>query len=258
MRRSGAAPGIVIAGLGVLIAACQAGTGGPSSSATPTAATSVSTAAPTPTPLPIAMPRPTDIPSDGSCGQGDICLGILQPAKVYRTTAFSPQLTFTMPEAGWENLADVGGIFQLLPIAYPGDAIAFFRDPTASGALGTRVEDLAAWLAKNPLLTVTPTKPVTVGGLKGLTMDITIAAGARNHPVDCPVQVCVPIFSGKDSSKVPTWKWDWGAAGLDTQRLYLVRSKEGVVAIFVDSLDGTTFDSLNKTADKVLATLRFS
>jgi hypothetical protein len=242
--------------LSLLLSACAGAGPTPTSRPTPTA-TPVATAAPTPTPLPIAMPRPTDIPTDGTCAQGDICLGILQPGKGYRTTAFSPQLTFTMPEAGWENLGDAGGSFQLLPIAYPGDAIAFFLDPKASDALGTRVEDLAAWLAKNPLLTVTPAKAVTVGGLKGLTMDITIAAGAQNHPADCPVQVCVPIFKGNDPSKAPTWKWDWGAAGLDTQRLYLLTSKEGVVAIFVDSLDGTTFDSLNKTADRVLATLRF-
>ncbi len=34
-------------------------------------------------------------------------------------------------------------------------------------------------------------------------------------------------------------------------------SAEDVVAIFVDSLDGTTFDSLTKIADAILATVRF-
>lgn len=208
------------------------------------------------------MPRPTDIPSDGTCEEGHICLGLLAPGTTYTTSAFKPQITFSVPEAGWENLSDVGGVFQLLPIARPGDAIFFFRDPVATGVgavgAGSSVEDLAAWLAANPLLDVTPAQPVTVGGLVGLMMDIRIAAGAESHPSDCPVQVCVGFFKGTDPSSRPTWEWDWGSAGPETQRLYLVTSAEGLVAIFVDSFDGTTFDSLSATADTILASVRFN
>jgi len=212
-----AAPTIIIAGLALLTAACQAGANAPRSTVT-ASPTSALTTEPTPTQLPSAIPRPTDITKDGTCEQRASCLGLLEPGKSYRTSAFTPQITFTITEAGWENLSDEGGVFQLLPIAYPGDALLFFRDPTATDArgqepreVGTTVGDLAAWLAKNPLLAVTPPKPVTVGGLKGVTMDIKIAAGAQNHPADCPVRVCVPFFAGTDPAKYKTWQWDWGS-----------------------------------------------
>lgn len=256
-------PRIVIAGLGLLLAACQAGANGPSSRAVPSSSL-VSTAEPTQTQLPLAVPRPTDLPTDGTCEQGHICLGLLEANKVYTTTAFNPQITFSVPEAGWQNIADAGFVFQLLPIADPGDAIAFFRDPRATDALGgyvasvgPTVDELATWLAGNPLLDVTAAAPATIGGLSGLTMDIKVAATAAAGPADCPVQACVTFFKDSDPSAKPPWQWDWGSAGIEVQRLYLLTSAEGVVAIFVDSLDGTTFDSLTRKADTILASVKF-
>jgi len=265
---TGVAPRMVVAGLALMLAACQGATPGQSAGASPTAtlvATPEPTAVPTSTPLPLAVPRPTDIPTDGSCEQNRVCLGLLESGKSYTTTAFTPQLTFTMPEAGWENISDEGGILQLLLISSPGDTIAFFRDPRATDATGGYAEgvgasasELAVWLAANPLLVVTPAQPVTVGSLSGMTMDITVAPGTeREGPADCPVLRCVPFFRGMDASKFTTWAWDWGSAGVERQRLYLLTATEGVVAIFVDSLDGTTFDALTKTADKLLPTLTF-
>jgi len=260
LPQSASVPRILLACLALVLGACQAGVSGPSSSPVPTA-TSVATTEPTPTPRPLTLPRPTDIPSDGSCEQGHVCLGLLAAGTAYTTSVFQPQITFSVPEAGWENRVDAGGIFFLLPIAYPGDSIAFFRNPVASGVgaagIGTGVDDLAAWLAANPLFNATPAQPVTIGGLPGLSMDIRVAAGAENQDPGCPVQVCVPFLRGKDETTQPQWNWDWGFAGLETQRLYLLTSTEGVLAVFVDSYDGTSFDTLTATADTILATLHF-
>jgi hypothetical protein len=88
-------------------------------------------------------------------------------------------------------------------------------------------------------------------------MDIKIAADAVNHPGDCPVQTCVPIFKGADPSAKPPWHWDWGSGDGETQRLYLLNAMDGVVAIFVDSYDGTTFDALTTAADGILTGLSF-
>ena len=259
MRLTGVGPRVVVAGLALVVAGCSAASSTPSSSATPT--TSVSIAEPTSTPRPLAMPRPTDLPTDGTCERGHICLGLLEPNKVYTTTAFKPQITFSVPEAGWQNISDEGGVFHLLPIADPGDAIAFFRDPRATDPLGVyadgvgaTVDELATWLAANPLLDVTAAQPTTIGGLSGVTMDIKVAVGATAGPADCPVQACVGFFKGTDKH---TWAWDWGSAGIEVQRVYLLTSADGVVAIFVDSLDGTTFESLTSKADAILATVKF-
>jgi len=215
------------------------------------------------TPLPLAVSRPTDIPTDGTCDEGHICLGLLAAGKTYQSAAFEPRITFTVPSSGWENLGDEGAAFQLRPISAPGDAIAFFRGARAVAADGTfasaddTVAGLSDWLASNALLDVTPARAVSVGGLSGLTMDIKIAAGAVSHPSDCPVQTCVTIFKGQDLSAHPPWHWDWGSAGPEIQRLYLLTATDGVVVIFIDSLDGTTFDTLTTAADRILAGLTF-
>ena len=89
-------------------------------------------------------------------------------------------------------------------------------------------------------------------------MEVRIAADATNQDPSCPVQVCVIFLKGIDPTPPVEWDWDWGSAGTETQRLYLVTATDNVVvAIFVDSLDGATFDSLTVKADAILATVKF-
>lgn len=66
-------------------------------------------------------------------------------------------------------------------------------------------------------------------------------------------QICPPPLRPR-----PSWQWDWGSAGPESQRLHLLTANDGVVAIFVDSLDGTTFDTLSALADTVLASATFN
>jgi hypothetical protein len=252
-RRSRFGIGLLIACS--LIAACQAG-------ATPSTS-GVGASPPSPTPLLVTLPRPTDIPTDGACEEEHICLGLLEPSKSYTTRAFQPSMTLSVPSAGWENLSDESFVFQLLAIDSPGDAIAFFRGASAANPDGSSadvpgtVAGLSDWLAANALLDVTPAKRISLGGLHGVTMDIEIATGAANHPADCPVQTCVPILRGADPSAKPPWHWDWGSGDGERQRLYLLEANDGVVAIFVDSYDGKTFDSLASAAAKILAGVTF-
>jgi hypothetical protein len=169
-----------------------------------------------------------------------------------------------MRSTGWENLSDEGGAFGLVPIDRPGDAIMFFREPKATTPDGNpvfsvdiTVDAIKRWLATDTAITVGPMTDVTVGGLSGVKTEIAVAAGVDSHPGDCPVKTCVSIFKGVDPAAVKTWQWDWGTASSEAQRLYLLATTDGVVAIFVDSLDGTTFPALSATADKILATIKF-
>jgi hypothetical protein len=84
-------------------------------------------------------------------------------------------------------------------------------------------------------------------------MDFAVAPGTVSHPADCPVQTCVDLFIGRAN----TWAWDWGTISSERQRMYVLTATAGVVLIFVDSLDGTTFDALAKRADTILATVKF-
>ena len=265
--RSPVSPALQLAVIvSLTLAACQSS--GASSSPSPSTLASTARESPrqtaTETPLPLVAHRPSDIPTDGTCEKGDDCLGRLTAGTLYQSKVFKPRLTFKVPSNNWENLSETGGTFQLLPINAPGDGIWFFMDPGATApdgkpaaGAGDTVSDLSKWLASHPLLHVTPPKAATVGGLSGVTMDITIAAGAVSHYGDCPVQTCVAIFRGVDPSKFPTWSWDWGLGGPETQRLYLLSSPDGVLALFVDSFDGKTFDAMTTAASQIIGTLKF-
>jgi hypothetical protein len=240
-----------------LLSGCQSAanstSGGPS-------ATIIGSPTPQPT-KPITLPRPTSVPTDGSCeDEVTSCLGVLTAGQVYTTKIFEPPITFTVPASEWVNISDRGGSFQLLSTTSLGDAIYFFRDPRAADAdVGTAVPDLAAWLAANPNFDVTPARSVTVGGLDGVVLDVRLASGAVNDDPGCPVQVCVRILRGDDpdASDPYPWHWDWGLAGPETDRLYLLTAPEGVLAVFVDSIDGETFDLMTTTFDQIAPTLSF-
>ena len=239
----------------------------PTQAPTPSAA-AVTTSAPSgtlrPTPTyPARQSRPTGIPVDGTCESGSTCLGLLDTAK-HHTNVFAPGFAFTMPGSGWENISQEGGVFAFLPIAAPGDGIFFFRAPQATKADGTvltsvpiEVEAIKQFLTTNADLTVSTPQDVTIGGLPGVQMDISVPPGAGQHPGDCPVATCVMFFKGRDPSSKPTWQWDWGVTTSERMRLYLLKAKDTVVAIVADSLDGTTWDDLTATTDKLLKTVAF-
>jgi hypothetical protein len=125
--------------------------------------------------------------------------------------------------------------------------------------VGASVQDLSAWLASNDQLRVTPAQSVKVGGLSGVRLDVRLADDATaTGPRDCPTAVCAVVFLGEDPSKSPTWEWDWALAGVEQMRVYLLASKIGTIAIIVDSVDGTTYDTLTEAADTILATVKFS
>lgn len=240
------------------LCACQPAANGNSAvSLTPTSV-------PTQTPVPIALPRPTDIPTDGSCEPNLECVGLVAPGTTYRTRAFAPGFSFSIPSAGWENRSDETAVFQLLPIDAPGDTIAFFQGAHAvnpadgsTADVATTVPAIAALIASDTLLTTTAPQAVDIGGLSGVSMDIAIAPGAMNRAGDCPVQACVPLLRGDDPKALPPWHWDWGSAGTERQRLYLLQAPETIVAIFVDSFDGTTFDSITAEALPILRSVTF-
>src|SRR4029079_13753330 len=90
--------------------------------------TPVATARPTATPLPTAMSRPLDVPKDGTCDPDSTCQGLLQAGQ-HHTKVFIPGFSFSIAAAGWENLAQRGGHFDLTSITAPGDSIGFLWRP---------------------------------------------------------------------------------------------------------------------------------
>jgi hypothetical protein len=255
----------------IVVTACQPAGSASAAPTTAAAATgAATTAAPATVPAttgpavstkPTGLPRVADLPLDGTCeDENTSCIGLLDAGKKYTTKVFTPATSFTMPNADFVNPFDTGGYFGLLSTRDIGDEIRFFRDARSfDKSAGDSVTDLALWIEAYDKLDVTPFQPVKIGGLSGVWMDIRIAADATNQDPGCPVQVCVPTLRGDDpvQNDPYQWHWDWGSAGLETQRLYLLDARDTIIAIFVDSRDGLTFDALTQVFDTIKATIAF-
>lgn len=118
---------------------------------------------------------------------GGTCLGPLEPGE-YQTSTFGPQLTYTVP-AGWTNFEDLPGNFLLfqqedsqdgeiggsyLGIYQNVHAAATNCDEDWQQGVGTTPNDLVAWYQSVPGLIVSKPEPVTVGGLDGLQIDLSL------------------------------------------------------------------------------------
>jgi len=211
------------------------------------------TATPSPAPVTEATRRPPPCPNP----EGQACLGALKAGTSYTTTVFSPQLTYSVPADGWNNLEDMPGNFLLVP---PGQPLARVDEGTAdyigvytsvvasrfdgSGACGLEpVPDvdaspqaMVAWMRAQPSLRVTPARAVTVGGLHGLTVDVRTVKGAKLPScIDAESAAKVTLFllfSGSPPSALAH-----GVIPGVTMRLYLLDYNNGVLAIELDDVD---------------------
>jgi hypothetical protein len=251
---------IVVAALALLTAACSASSA-PSGTAS---ATAQATATSQPSLKPLVAPRPTDIPMDGSCEQPWPCLGLLKAGVTYHTKNFAPAFAFSVQGSQWENIALEEGDVFLFDTTHPGDAIAFFKQPRAAddnGIISTvdgSVQAITDWLKSNPKLSTTAPKKATLGGLSGMVLEARVADGVTDPgPADCPARTCVTFLRGYDPKALPPWSWDWGFAGAESARIFLLDSKDGVIAVLVDAWDRSTYDSLNQAADGIFKTLKF-
>jgi hypothetical protein len=147
------------------------------------------------TPAPVAesgSPSPSaDAPTCPN-SHGGSCLGAID-AGTYETTTFEPQITYTVPD-GWMNMEDLPGNFWLYleedaaGQATPrgGSYVGIYQNIHAAAidcteawqeGVGQTPADLAAWYASVPGLVASEPVPVTVGGLAGLQLDLSLEEG---------------------------------------------------------------------------------
>jgi hypothetical protein len=224
-------------------------------------------ATPSSTPRPTTTPPPaTPLPIIGAtCGPNanDACLGPLA-AGTQTSVLFAPRITFDIP-AGWFNHADSAGEYYLLaPGSHPNasefgasDAIAFEAnvtltpvgcaaqqqfDPSATAA------DIAAWMAGRSHLTTTSPRPVSIGGLDGVTVDVRLA---DNAPIECFPLPAVLLVHGLP----PSDGYDQAILAGTAMRFYFFDRGENVLMIEIDDVSGG--DRLDEFTT-VVNTVRFS
>lgn len=219
----------------------------------------------TPTPTSLATSTPPTVPDCPYPRRGGTCLGPLAGG-VYRTQSFSPRITYSVPN-GWINVEDLPAIFLLVPPvgtvegvdADTSDFIGIYRGITAANTdctesaqkgVGQSSQALTVWLRARRGVIATAPRPVRIGGIPGLVIDLRLDPKYRGTcPFSQDGSPLVPLLHGVESAGVehvlnPSF----------TTRLYLLDSPgANTVVEVVDHPGGTG------TADyaKIVQSLHF-
>ena len=184
------------------------------------------------------------------------------PAGTYTTSAFQPALTFTVPD-GWELVSDTPSWVHLQPSGSPDlgiylfrDAFALSQDPscptTAEPGVGKTSSELIAWLRSLPGVTSSSPALVTVGGLRGASLDLGIKDG---WTTSCPFANGVPTTPLVRNDGIERWV----LAGTERLRFYILDVPGGgTVIIDVDDFEGSQIDTLLAGAAPIIKSFQFA
>lgn len=184
------------------------------------------------------------------------------PAGTYTSQVFTPAATFTLPD-GWRLTSDSASYLALYPVTTDYAGIHLFRDPQAASqaetcpttpepGIGTLSSEMSTWIRGLPGLDVSTPRMVSIGGLRGVEMDIRIA---DTWVLSCPFAnglPAVPLFvaNGGDLR--------WVVAGSEKLRLSLLDVPGGgTVVVDIDAFDGAEWDTLLPAAKPIVASLEF-
>ena len=194
------------------------------------------------------------------------CLGELT-AGTYSSATFQPMLTYTVP-LDWTNFQDQPVIFGLVP---PGgdwqsinpeksdalivlDHVTAPRGPCLPGhsAISTPAAYLRS-LVRNPALSVTPPRSVTIGGLSGFVVDLRIR---KTWTKACPFSHGQPFVQTITDLSPRLSELSHGLIPQPmVMRLYLLGYRSGTLGIEVDALtDPAKLDAYTK----VVQSFKFS
>lgn len=144
--------------------------------------------------------------------EGGECLGDLKPG-TYRTTVFDPPIRYRV-DRGWVNAEDLPGNFLLYRSQDPQDGFeggsyigiyAGVQVPkgcqeAADQRVGDSPEEMRQWYDEHPGLDVTNQREVTVGGLRGLSIDLAVAPGYQRTCPWSEGRPVVPMIIGNGIS----------------------------------------------------------
>lgn len=185
------------------------------------------------------------------------------PAGTYTSRTFQPPVSYTVP-AGWTVPVDNATFFQLVPAGSDVLGIDLFGDPRAAAqdpacpdtpepGVGTTSLDLTTWIRARPGLTVSAPRIVTLGGLRGTELEISIVPGWTASCSFANGTPTVPLFIG------PKQEYRWVVAGTERLRLDLLDVPGGgTVVVDIDAFDGSLYDAFVKVAAPIVSSLYFA
>lgn len=206
------------------------------------------------------------------------CLGDLT-AGTHKSVVFTPfvpasawtfaygKFTYTVP-AGWVNTGDCPWCYTLAKQGAPEntniniwtDAVAHAQDPQCSGGaepgVGRTADEIVTWLTTLPGLVTSAPAPITVGGLSGRVVDLSVqptwtATCEYAYTAGLPL---VSTFYGATAGN----DFDWNIQGEGRTRIIALALGDGrALVINIEAQNKADYDALLPGAMEVVNTFTF-
>jgi hypothetical protein len=187
----------------------------------------------------------------------------LQPGE-YRTEEFEPSFSFRVGK-GWKNDPPEAFDFLLLGQERGGlGAVNVQRvyEPSKSAMpiVGNAPKDLVGWLEHHPYLKTSDPEPISVGGVKGLQLDVAVA---KDLPEDYHSGVCSPIADPEEECVDLFWLSTYHHSPIslsesDKLRLIVLQNElSGQTVALGYASRSTNFDEFAPEAQKVIDTIEW-
>jgi hypothetical protein len=173
---------------------------------------------------------------------------------VYRSEEFKPSFSFRVGE-GWSTLPPEA-IDTLFIVQGESRRIGFLNafevyKPTKTGALNVveEPEDMVGWFQEHPYLQTSKPEPLTVGGVKGVQLDVVVENLPEDHFGVCGSE-CVDLFANFSTEGLPVFQVEG-----DKMRL-IVLEGNGVTITYTSP--ATAFDEFAPEAQEVIDTVEWT
>jgi hypothetical protein len=187
----------------------------------------------------------------------------LQPGE-YRTEEFEPSFSFRVGK-GWKN--DPPEAFDILLLGkesggFGAVTVQRVYEPTKSGLpiVVNTPKDLVGWLEHHPYLKTSDPEPVSVGGVKGLQLDVAVAKDLPDdyHSGVCssiaePEEECVDLFKVSTPQVSPVFV-------SESTKTHLIVTKDelsGLTVAMGYASRSTNFEEFAPEAQKVIDTVEW-
>lgn len=208
---------------------------------------------------------------------GAWCLGDAIEAGRHASAVFNPFLTFdawtfqygrlayTVPD-GWGNPEEDRAEYVIARTDLGEDASIWLLsdegahaqpascpENTADLTVGRTSSALASWLQTRPGLTATKPQAVTVGGLSGVSLDVSVTPGwTRTCPGDS--RPAIELFADTDGNE-----HDVRVLGDTPMRIFLLDLGDGrSLIVFINAKDKATYDILLPEAMSIIGSFQFT
>jgi len=185
----------------------------------------------------------------------------LQPGE-YRTEEFEPSFSFRVGK-GWKN--DPPEAFDILLLGQETGRLGAVNvqrvyEPSKSGTpiVVNAPKDLVGWLEHHPYLKTSDPEPISVGGVKGLQLDVAVA---KDLPEDYHSGVCSSIAEPEECVNLFRVSTHHSPVFVsERSKLHLIVTKDemsGLTVAMGYASRSTNFDEFAPEAQKVIDTVEW-